>query len=162
MNCNKVRWTQLDCRGLSTDSWSLIPIAFTLSLLAFLAGCGKDDGMNRKAISGIVTVDGAPLPNGSIEFQPLFQGGLGSGAVISAGAFSIAQKDGLPPGKYRVSMIGDDGTNFGVSKGKMPGDEIMPPRKQLIPANWNANGKEDIEVKDEGISEFNFTIKSKK
>jgi hypothetical protein len=123
-----------------------------------LAGCGSDDGLNRKAVKGKVTVNGVDIPNGSITFEPLYAGGVGSGAVISQGAYSIAQKDGLPPGKYRVQATGDDGENFTVSEGKMPGDEIMPPKKQLVPPGW----KEEIEVLDAGPFEFDFDIKGKK
>lgn len=136
-------------------------IAVLFSLVGFL-GCGGGDGLNRKAISGKVTVDGAAVPNGSISFEPLYQGGVGSGAVITKGAYSIAQKDGLPPGKYRVQITGNDGTNFPVSPGKMPGDEMAPPIKQLVPASWNTESKQEIEVKNEGPFEFSFPIDTKK
>jgi hypothetical protein len=132
-----------------------------LLLMVFLIGCA-DDGMNRKAISGKVTVDGVAIPNGSVAFEPLYSGGLGGGAVISKGAYAIEKKDGLPPGKYRVRITGDDGANFGVSAGKMPGDEIMPAKKQLVPPSWNSNSKEEIEVKNEGPFVFDFLIDSKK
>lgn len=131
-----------------------------LCSVAFLcfSGCGSDDGLNRKAIKGKVTVDGVDIPNGSITFEPLYAGGVGSGAVISQGQYSIDQKNGLPPGKYRVQATGDDGENFTVSEGKMPGDEIMPPKKQLVPSGW----KDEIEVADAGPFEFNFEIKGRK
>ncbi|MGN6136482.1 MAG: carboxypeptidase-like regulatory domain-containing protein [Aureliella sp.] len=125
-------------------------------------GCGSGDGLNRKAISGIVTVDGRPVPNGSVGFEPLVSGGVGSGAVITDGKYAIGKDDGLPPGKYRVRITGDEGENFGVSEGKMPGDEIMPPRKSLVPASWNSGSKQEIEVKDDGPFEFDFAIDTKK
>lgn len=130
------------------------PIAI---LMACLVGCGSDDGLNRKAIKGKVTVNGAEIPNGSVTFEPLFAGGVGSGAVISKGSYSIEQEKGLPPGKYRVQITGDDGENFAVSQGMMPGDEIMPPRKQLVPPGW----KQEIEVTDAGPFDFDFEIKGK-
>ena len=132
-----------------------------LSLVVFL-GCGSNDGLNRKPISGKVSVDGVAVPNGSVNFEPLYQGGVGSGAVISKGTYTIEKKDGLPPGKYRVQITGDDGTNFGVSAGKMPGDEDMPARKQLVPASWNSSSKQEIEVKAEGPFVFDFPIDTKK
>jgi hypothetical protein len=131
------------------------------ALIVVSAGCGSGDGLNRKAVSGKVTVDGAPVPNGSVSFQPLNSGGVGSGAPIADGAYSIDAEHGLPPGKYRVSITGDDGTMFNVSEGKMPGDEEMPEIKQLVPADWNKGGEHDIEVKEDGPFEFNFDIKSK-
>lgn len=136
--------------------------AIGLLCMSLFLGCGSDDGLNRKAIKGSITVDGTPIPNGSINFEPLFKGGVGSGAVISKGAYSIEQKDGLPPGKYRVQITGDDGENFGVSEGKMPGDEIMPAKKQLVPTSWNAKSKHEIEVLDKGPFVFDFPIDSKK
>ena len=143
--------------GWVVSSLALLPL-FSIGLV----GCGSSDGLNRKALSGTVTVDGAPVPNGSVSFEPLVAGGVGSGAVISAGKYSIAQKDGLPPGKYLVRITGDDGENFGVSQGKMPGDEIMPPKKSLVPDSWNAKSKEEIEVKDSGPFVFDFPIDTKK
>ena len=133
-----------------------------LSLVAvWLPGCGGGDGLNRQAITGVVTVDAAPIPNGSVTFEPLFQGGIGGGAVISQGKFSISRAEGLPPGKYRISVTGDDGTGFGVSEGKMPGDEIMPAKKQLVPASWNSKSKHEIEIKDTGSNALEIKIDSK-
>ncbi len=136
------------------------PLAMTLCLcLAFTAaGCDSDDGLNRKAIEGKVTANGVAIPNGSIAFEPLYEKGVGSGAVITQGSYSIAKQHGLPPGKYRVQMTGDDGVNFVVSEGKMPGDEVMPPKKKLVPPGW----KQEIEVTEAGPFEFNFDVKTKK
>ncbi len=148
---HSTRW--VSCLSLSTR----LGLGTCLALITCL-GCGSDDGLNRKAIKGNVSVNGTDIPNGSVTFEPLFAGGVGSGAVISQGAYAIAQKDGLPPGKYRVQITGDDGENFTVSEGKMPGDDIMPPKKQLVPSGW----KEDIEVADAGPFDFDFAIKTKK
>lgn len=127
------------------------------------AGCSQDDGMNRKPLSGTVTVDGTPIPNGSISFEPLSSGGLGSGAMIQSGKYSIEQKDGLPPGKYRVRITGNDGKQFASSPGTLPGDEDMPAEtKELVPAEWNASSDKDIEVTDGGPNQFDFPIKSEK
>lgn len=130
-------------------------------ITACASGCGSGDGLNRQPISGAVTVDDAPVPNGSVTFEPLFTGGIGGGAVISNGKYSISRADGLPPGKYRISVTGDDGQNFTVSEGKMPGDEIMPAKKQLVPPSWNSKSKHEVEVKDSGSNTFDFKIGSK-
>lgn len=133
-----------------------------LSLVALcVTGCGSGDGLNRQAVSGVATVDSNPIPNGSVTFEPLFQGGIGGGAVISQGKFSIARAEGLPPGKYRISVTGDDGSGFAVSQGKMPGDEIMPAKKQLVPASWNSKSKHEIEIKNTGSNAIEIKIDSK-
>ena len=147
----------------ASHRWLYAPCVLLLLcvLTVGLTGCGDGDPLNRKGISGTVTVDGKPVPNGSIGFEPLVAGGVGSGAVITDGKYSIDKKDGLPPGKYRVRITGDDGQNFGVSEGKMPGDEIMPARKSLVPESWNAKSKHEIDVTDQGPFVFDFQIGSK-
>lgn len=131
-------------------------ICSLLMTVVCFSGCGGGDGLNRKALSGKATSDGSPIPNGSISFEPLQAGGISTGGNITNGQFTIEQKDGLPPGKYRVTMTGDDGSNFGVSAGKMPGDDIMPARKSFVPEGWS----QEVEVKDSGNAfEFEVTMK---
>ena len=149
-------------KPLLQRSMTVICSGFLFLFCLVCPGCGSSDGLNRKAVSGKVTVDGVAVPNGSVSFEPLSTGGVGSGAVITNGKYSISNADGLPPGKYLVRITGDDGKNFGVSVGKMPGDEEMPAKKQLVPANWNSNSKEEIEVKQDGPVMFDFAIDSKK
>lgn len=149
------------CFSYSRLRWRFLHAKHAVLALCFVSagiGCGSDDGLNRKAIHGQVTANGVAIPNGSIAFEPLYEKGVGSGAVISQGSYSIAKKDGLPPGKYRVQMTGDDGENFAVSEGKMPGDEVMPPKEQLVPHGW----KQEIEVAEDGPFNFDFDVKSKK
>ena len=136
-------------------------ICCAVALVLVCLGCSPGDTLGRKAMSGRVTVDGAPVPNGSIEFSPMSPNGVSSGAVIRSGSYSIESKDGLPPGKYRVSIRGTEGNNFKASPGKMPGDEEMPATKELVPSDWNADGKHNIEVKGEGSNVFNFSIETK-
>ena len=93
---------------------------FRCLLCLVCLGCGSSDGLNRRAISGKVTVDGVAIPNGSVSFEPLSTGGVGSGAVISDGKYSISKADGLPPGKYLVRITGDDGANFAVEAVSIP------------------------------------------
>jgi hypothetical protein len=132
-----------------------------LALMLVCVGCGGGDGLNRQAVTGKVAVDGKPIPNGSIGFEPLSPGGIGSGAIITNGTYSISQAEGLPPGKYRVTISGNEGNQFQSSAGTMPGDEDMPMTKDLVPPGWNKDGAHDVEVKDSGSNEFNFEIKSK-
>ena len=142
--------------------WTVGCSGFLLLLCLDCLGCGSSDPLNRKAVAGKVTVDGVAVPNGSVSFEPLSAGGVGSGAVISSGKYSISKADGLPAGKYLVRITGDDGANFAVSAGKMPGDEILSPKKELVPASWNSDSKEEIEVKKDGPATFDFAIDTKK
>ncbi len=76
--------------------------ALTITVVV-LSGCGPQS--DRLAISGKITLNGAPLDSGSIRFtsvagQKLFA----SGAVVENGEFDIPQEKGLPPGTYQLEI----------------------------------------------------------
>ncbi len=130
--------------------------------LALMVGCGKDDGLGRKAISGSVTLDGAPVGNGSISFEP--QGSestISSGGVIQDGKYALEKKNGLPVGKYRVRInIPKPGAEGAEDTATMPGEPERPPA-DLAPPQWNSKSTQSIEVTADGAQEFNFDVLSK-
>jgi hypothetical protein len=72
-------------------------------LLILLTGCGQGD--NRQAVHGTVTLDGKPLPEGVIRFQPApGVDGNTSGGPILNGRFDIPAAKGLQPGSYLVQI----------------------------------------------------------
>ncbi|APZ92584.1 carboxypeptidase-like regulatory domain-containing protein [Fuerstiella marisgermanici] len=82
-------------------------------------GCGGD-GIERAPITGVVTVEGLPLPGALIQFLPQ-PGTPGEGALGSSdpdGKFEvISSRDsdyGIPPGEYkiRVSRLQDSNGTF--------------------------------------------------
>jgi len=123
------------------------------------AGCGSSNPLGRKAISGTVTLDGVPLASGSIEFTPL-GGGVSSGAVIESGKYEIPAESGLPPGKYRVSIV-DNPPAAPLPPGHMPGDDLPPQPKPRVPPSWNQNSTHEIEVTQQGPNRFDFSISTK-
>jgi hypothetical protein len=141
----------------------LVFLVFGFCLLGMTWGCGGGDPLGRRAISGTVTVDGAPLPQGGISFEPVGGGVTSSGAVIDRGKYTIPKDKGLPPGKYRVVVNAlKPGTGMTLPAGKMPGEAVGPPPEELIPAEWNTNSKNFIEVSDSGPTQFTHEIVTKK
>jgi hypothetical protein len=132
-------------------------VAFSL---AIAVGCGGDNPLGRKALSGAVKLDGEPLSMGAIEFHPL-EGGVQSGGLIKAGSYSIAAKDGATPGNYRV-VIYDTYETPPLPPGHMPGDDIPPAPKLKVPPDWNSKSQHTVEVKKEGSNKFDFDISTKK
>src|SRR5215212_9852293 len=112
----------------------LVLIVALLSLL--LGGCSQDsDGL--QAISGTVIVDGAPVPAGSISFQPTEGQASSSGAMITNGKYTVPRETGLLAGKYRVAITAPmPGTVNTGSQQVLPG-EAPPLAKDLIPPDWN-------------------------
>ena len=139
----------------------LVVTTIGLALAGFFVGCAPDNPLGRKAISGKVTLDGAPLEQGNIEFHPQFEGGVQSGGTIANGQYSIPAHQGATPGKYRVSII-DFVPTPPLPAGHMPGDDLPPSPKPKVPAEWNSKSQKTIEVKAEGPFTFDFDIETKK
>lgn len=139
---------------------SMVPLLLMgIGVLTLAAGCGDSNPLGRRSISGNVTFDGAPLENGSISFEPLAKDGVGSGAVITDGTFSIPASKGLPPGKYRVRMFAA-GENSAPAPEGLPGGAIAPPSVELIPPSWNAQSEHTITVATEGENHFTFSVET--
>jgi hypothetical protein len=145
------------CLGIGVGLDTLLVVG----LLGLFVGCGQANPLGRKALSGAVTLDGAPLDRGAIEFHPLEEGGVQSGALISAGRYAIPAHEGATAGKYRV-VIYDTYESPPLPPGHMPGDDILPTPKLKVPPDWNSKSQHTIEVKKTGSSRFNFEIVTKK
>ena len=79
-------------------------VFFLSMILLVLTGCG-----DKVALSGKVTYsdDGSPLPVGTVFFEKdtyLSRGQLTSMGTYNTG--SLSEKDGIPPGTYRVYVCG--------------------------------------------------------
>ncbi len=137
-----------------------LSVALSVSLLTALLGCGGDNPLGRKAISGTVKLDGQPLASGAIELHPL-EGGVQSGDLINRGSYSIPAQDGPTLGKYRV-VIYDTYETPPLPPGHMPGDDLPPAPKPKVPPEWNTKSSQTIEVKQAGPFKFDFDIQTKK
>jgi len=139
---------------------SCAPLFCSLFAAAFL-GCGPGNPLGRKALSGTVTLDGAPLPKGAIELHPLTDTAVQSGALIESGRYSIPASKGATPGSYRV-VIYDTYETPPLPPGHMPGDDLPPAPKPKVPPDWNSKSKQEVEIKKEGPFKFDFNIVTKK
>lgn len=134
---------------------------FVLLLTSTLLGCGKNP-LGRQQVGGSVTLDGKPVAQGSIGFEPQQPGGVGSGAMIRDGAYAIAESKGLPPGKYRVRISAADlgGEQQAGALSAPPGSAPPRARKNLIPPKYNSQSELTVEVVD-GNNRFDFDLTSK-
>jgi hypothetical protein len=132
-----------------------------LFLFALFTGCGGDP-LGRQPISGTVNFDGAPLDKGAINFHPVDSTvPTSTGGPITAGKFAFDRQKGLAAGKYRVTVNAPKpGTGQAAPENTMPGDPL-PVAQEMIPADWNTNSTQTVEVQSSGKNEFNFDIKSK-
>jgi hypothetical protein len=123
-------------------------------------GCGADP-LGRQPVSGMVTLDGSPVENGTVSFHPVDNTATASAGAIEKGQFALDRERGLAAGKYRVTINAPKpGTGQAAQENALPGDPLPVP-EELIPAEWNTNSNEVVEVNGSAANEFNFAIKSK-
>jgi hypothetical protein len=121
-------------------------------------GCGPHS--DRLAIDGKVTLNNAPLDDGSIRFRTAGTGKLfATGAAIKDGEYHIPQANGLPPGTYRVEISSPDKKAPLVTVKPAPGEPPSPPAAlERIPADYNMSSKQSAEVSASKDNRFDFDI----
>lgn len=135
---------------------------FSIMVALAMAGCGGAPTGGRLPISGEVLLDGQPLDEGAIHFEPSVEEKvkMDAGAVIKNGKYQLTTEHGLPPGKYIVSITSsakDTRTADEIMKG---GPDAEPP-KQRIDAKYNSQTTLNVEVKP-GANKFDFKVESPK
>lgn len=133
-----------------------------MTLLA-VCGCGLGDRdpYARHAVKGTVTLDGEPLRTGTIVFHPAEKGPVVAGTVLQEGEFAISAEQGLPVGKYKVSIT------CVTESGPLPEDEDErmehpPDVFSLVPKRYNSETVLTAEVLDQEINAFDFELQSDK
>jgi hypothetical protein len=133
------------------------PLMIVLAVLVLSASSGCSRGDGRQPVHGTVTLDGQPLTNGIISFQPV--SGLSapsSGAAIdNNGKFSIPSAKGLMPGKYAVTVQvwrETDRTFIDPGTGK--------PQKITAPIPFKETGHLQAAVVAGGVNQLTFHLTS--
>lgn len=132
-----------------------IDSVFTGVLLLCVAGCGGD-GLERAPITGVLTVEGAPLGNAVVQFLP-GEGTPGEGAIGNSdaeGKFEVISSrrsdEGIPPGSYtvRVSrLVNPDGSPLPPDAA----DADYPDAFESIPAPYSGiDSPLTVSIKPEG------------
>jgi hypothetical protein len=128
------------------------PIAATVILIVS-SGCGGEAG-----VSGIVSLDGKPLPGVHLVFFPkdadsrtarLFVADADDQGRFSVGAIGSPQ-GGIPPGSYRLSLT----TAYSVTA-----SDDEPPLPERVPAAYREGV--DFNVPAGGIQNAAVDLKSK-
>jgi hypothetical protein len=130
-------------------------IAVTIGLgLVLSVGCNSKSPTGRYTVSGAVTFQGKPLEQGTIEFAP--EGGAASGTVITGGAYTVPERQGLRPGPYQVRIYSSD-TAASEPAPEFPGQPTKV-AKERIPAQYNSKSTLTAKVQEGGSNQFNFDI----
>lgn len=123
-------------------------------------GCssGPDDVPETGTVTGIVTLDGAPLGEALVQFQPE-SGRTSSGTTDSTGKYELdytGTLKGAKIGQHTVSI-----TTFKAPEGNLETKEAQKQiPKEKVPAQYNKDTTLTAEVKA-GENTINFDLQSK-
>lgn len=125
--------------------------ASCLLALASLGGCGGPEHPDVGRVSGVVTLDGQPLPEATIMFQPT--NGRASQATTDAGGkYTLIYLDGVSGAKL--------GSHKVIIRTEIPGEDGQPPiAKEKLPKKYHSETELTAEVKP-GSNTFDFPLTS--
>ena len=153
---------------------SYFVVLLLLTAFAFVAGCPRNSGPRVYLVTGKVTLDGDPLPEASIYFDPVTQDGSAisaSGKTNADGVYLIQTATGKPdggttPGDYKVYFskmkVEWDGKSYLPNPG---GDPIKDSRAvNMLPVTYTRSRTTPCSATvttDKDRNVFDFDIKSK-
>ena len=148
-----------------TRARSTAAVLSSISILCAAGGCAPAVS-ERAAVNGTVTVDGAPLPNGLIEFFPVDpRKGQPGGAAVENGRYAVSAEKGLFAGDYQVRIRADRPTDKRVWDGM--GDEKWPASKKnyvavtesYIPPRYNDRTTLTATIERGKVNEYNYDLR---
>ncbi len=133
--------TILQNRTASQAFWSMV----CALMAACIVGCG---GGAACSLSGQITFDGQPVPDGNIRLNPV-EGtpGVGGAAKIVNGAYEIAEGDGMLAGKHQVLISATRGTGRMVRAENLDGGPSQTEYiEQYIPTRYNRDTELELDL----------------
>jgi hypothetical protein len=131
-------------------------------LLLALGGCTYDawkpvDTLPRVPVAGTVTLDGTPLPEGMIQFDPVSETkGTTVAAEIISGKYAITKAQGPVPGKHKVVISGRPSAR--LKTGEPPGGTPKP-APETVPAKYNTQSTLETDIPPVGSESLDFALK---
>lgn len=131
-----------------------IPLCF---LCLLLTGCGgtSDSGPAVYPVTGTVSLDGEPIPEGAMVFLDPEGKRKSFGARIENGQYSTE----MTPGKKKVEITATRTSETKMEPGPSGGPPV-PATEQYIPPQYNTETTLEIEVSPDDANTFPFDLKT--
>lgn len=126
----------------------VVSLGIGLTLVVAVMGCGPG-GPKLVDVTGTVTLDGKPVANAIVTFNPDFAGGSNSlGRTDASGKYRLEfsqDRKGAMVGKHLVDI-----TTKKMTASDMPdtGEPVAVPEYVAIPAKYRKRGSLVVEVSD--------------
>jgi hypothetical protein len=141
---------------VSRISIRLLGVALFVPALLLLIGCGPS-GPKTAPVKGTITYKGAPVPQGTIMFQP--DSGPAATAEINNGAYvlkTFRDGDGAVLGNHKVTVI-----SLANQKELLP-EERKPLPPPMVPLDYSFPDKSGLTaVVEDKVNIFNFDLKDR-
>lgn len=129
----------------------------TLGVSLIVTGCGPAVDPGYHPVTGTITLDGAPLVDAIVSFQPTSEGSSGTGRTDAEGVYTLfyaSQRPGAKVGENTVVISKEADASSG-------GDEfaeITEEEGELLPARYNRESELTATVEDgENVIDFALT-----
>lgn len=139
----------------------------SILLLCLSSGCGHDDGLQRNAISGTITIDGAPLKSGAVRLIPIEPDtGPGTMAKVTEGAFQFTEENGPIAAQHRVEIEATEHQAFAIDDEAAFASFVKftgrsPLARNPIPAIYNSASTLTANIENIDDQKFVFELKSR-
>ncbi|QDV53607.1 hypothetical protein [Gimesia fumaroli] len=118
-----------------------------------LAGCGGNaDGPKLVTVSGNITLNGEPLPEGDVIFRAADGKGHAYAGKIKDGSYSIETEVGTK--KVEIKSMKEVP---GKTTEDNPG-EVVNAREQVVPAKYNSESTLEFTVTEAGSDSADFAL----
>lgn len=134
-------------------------VMVALVCVPLMSGCGGNPA--EPQVSGTVNFDGAPLPYGTIHFEPETSGQANAATTIEAGRFALPAGHGLVPGSYKVSVKSGSPPVHEPDPDKAMALAAQPAPPEKIAPKYNTATELRAEIKTGDSTPLNFEVFSK-
>jgi hypothetical protein len=135
--------------------WLLVLI---IACLSAWSGCDRGPALPaRGRLTGKVTLNSKPLPEGTVRFLAIDPNGINAIAQVKDGQYALAEDAGPAKGKYRVEFSVLSKTKQRVPNDDVPGTfmEIAP---ETLPPRYHRDSQITIDYNPEEQKSYDFSL----
>lgn len=133
-------------------------LASALLFAGLAQGCGGAKEVGLVTVEGVVTLNGAPLPDANVVFRPT-KGRPSIGKTDEKGRYQLAYLEGRPgalPGAHQVSI-----STFVEPNSDSSDPLLQKGRPEQVPANYNVRTTLVADLSADGNAVQDFTLESR-